>query len=68
MGGAEKSTQILAEALAAIGYSVYLLTTSDKNFRDTLNGVNIFYRNFIRDTKPILSIQKLNKINFYFKY
>ena len=43
IGGAEKSVQILAESLLARGHRPVVVTTGDKTFTDTVNGVIVHY-------------------------
>lgn len=43
-GGAEKSVQLLAESLVAMGNCVYVYTSSDHDYDDIVNGVNVLYR------------------------
>lgn len=42
-GGAEKSTRIIAEALVLKGFRVSVITTSDRNYTNSLNGVSVYY-------------------------
>lgn len=44
-GGAERSTKILAESLAKLGYRVFVITTSRRNDMSILNGVYVYYLN-----------------------
>ena len=44
-GGAEKSTQILAESLAKKGFKVSVITSSGRNYSVKINDVDIFYVN-----------------------
>jgi glycosyltransferase involved in cell wall biosynthesis len=43
VGGAERSTQILAEGLAAAGVRTSVVCTSDKSSTSTVNGVTVHY-------------------------
>ncbi len=43
VGGAERSTQILAEGLAAAGVRTAVVCTSDRNATDTVNGITVHY-------------------------
>jgi len=42
-GGAEKSTQLLAEGLVKYGLKVIVLTTCDRDYTDIVNGVKVYY-------------------------
>ncbi|HIC87371.1 MAG TPA: glycosyltransferase [Aquificae bacterium] len=43
IGGAEKSTQILAEGLLKCGLEVSVVTTCNKDYTDIVNGVKVYY-------------------------
>ena len=43
MGGAERSTQILAEGLLSAGWEPVVVTTSDRDAVDSVNGVKVYY-------------------------
>lgn len=43
-GGAEVSTQLLAESLVELGYEVHICTSSDKNSDEIINGVVVHRR------------------------
>lgn len=43
VGGAEVSTQLLAESLTAFGHNVTVCTLCDKDYEDVVNGVNVIY-------------------------
>jgi len=45
IGGAEKSTQLLAEGLKSEGLEVIVVTTSNKDYIYYLNGVKVYYVN-----------------------
>lgn len=42
-GGAEKSTQILAETFANENYEVSVITSSNRNYTQIINGVTVYY-------------------------
>ena len=44
-GGAERSTKILAESLAKLGYKVFVITTSRRNDMSILYVVDVYYLN-----------------------
>jgi len=55
-GGAERSTQVIAEYLASKKYCVEVLTSSDRDYDDTVNGVKVMYRSmgnifWLKDSK-----------------
>lgn len=54
LGGAEVSTQLLAEELAASGHEVYVCCTSDKNTTEIVNNVHVHY-------------SKTNNLYWYYK-
>jgi glycosyltransferase involved in cell wall biosynthesis len=43
IGGAEKSVQLLAEGLAKQGLEVVVITTSDTDYCNVINGVKVYY-------------------------
>lgn len=43
VGGAEVSTQMLAESLVSLGHKVTVCTTCDRDYKDVVNGVNVIY-------------------------
>lgn len=45
-GGAEISTQLLAETLSALGNEVWICTIADTEKREVVNGVNVIYTNY----------------------
>lgn len=43
LGGAEVSTQQLAEGFVKLGHNVSVITTGDRTYSDIINGVHIYY-------------------------
>lgn len=43
MGGAEKNTQVVAEGFAKRNIEVVVVTTSDRDYVDYINGVKVYY-------------------------
>lgn len=43
LGGAEKSVQLLAEGLLKAGHNVTVVSTSNKDYVDYVNGVKVYY-------------------------
>ena len=43
LGGAEKSVQLLAEGLVQSNYDVVVVCTSNRNYKDYINGVKVYY-------------------------
>lgn len=59
-GGAEVSTQLLAESLVKLGHEIHICTSSNKNSDEIINGVVIhrrkqhnIYWSFYHDGKPV---------------
>lgn len=59
IGGAEVSTQLLAETLVALGVEVHICTSSKQNYDEIINGVHIhrrvqhnFYWSYEKDEQP----------------
>lgn len=46
IGGAERSSKLIAEGYAKRGHEVSVLTTSDRDYEEVINGVTIYYRSF----------------------
>jgi len=45
IGGAEKSVQLIAEGLLSFGHEPVVVSTSDRNYTDIVNGVKVYYVN-----------------------
>ena len=43
IGGAERSTQLIAETLLKKGFDVFVVCTSDVDKEDIVNGVKVYY-------------------------
>ena len=59
-GGAEVSTQLLAESLVELGHEIHICTSSNKNSDEIINGVVIhrrkqhnIYWSFYHDSMPV---------------
>lgn len=58
-GGAEISTQVLAEALVRQGHKVIVCTSADKDFEDEVNGVKVYYLSL----NPLYWAYKVNGVS-----
>lgn len=58
-GGAEISTQVLAEALVGMGHNVTVCTSAGKDYEDVINGVKVHYLSL----NPIYWAYKVNGVS-----
>ena len=43
IGGAERSSQLLAEGLLKAGLHPFVITIADRNYQDYVNGIKVYY-------------------------